>query len=329
MKLGLFVASQWPEGADLSDQCALLCDQVRAARDNGFSSIWAAQHWLVGPMRMFQPTPLLARLMAAGEGLMFGPGVMLVSMQNPVIVAEDAATLDWLCGGRYVLAGGMGYRAEEFEGTGTNPRERVSRTVEAVEVMRKLWSGERISHQGRHFRFENVQIGLAPKRPIPVWLGASVEKSVARAARVADAWLPSMSPPLPQLVRLTKHFHSARSAAGLAAPAEQPLCREVYVGANRDTAFDEVRPYLEYKYAHYAAWGSNNVAPDAVAAGLDEFANDRFIIGDAESVAQEIDRYRTALGTNHLICRMQWPGMPQDLVLSSIERLGKAASMLD
>lgn len=328
MKVGLFIASQWPDGTDLSGQAKQLEDQVRAAKDNGFSSIWAAQHWLVGPMRMFQPTPLLARLMGAGEGLTFGHGVLLLSMQNPVIVAEDAATLDWLSGGRYVLGVGMGYRAEEFAATGVEPGERVSRTVEAIQVMRRLWTGERVDHRGRHFELTGVQVGLRPERPIPVWMGANADRSIARAARIADAWLPSMGPPLPRLEQWTRLFREARAAAGLAPAAEHPLCREVYVGARHDTAFDEVRPYLEYKYGNYAAWGSSSISPEAFAAGLDEFARDRFIIGDVVTVTEEIERYRAALGTDHLICRMQWPGMPQRQVLASIERMGKVISTL-
>lgn len=325
MKLGLFVTTQWPEGTDLSSQTGLLCDQVSAARDAGFESIWAGQHLLVGPMQMFQTTPLLGRLMAAGEGMTFGPAILLISMLNPVLVAEEAATLDWMSGGRYVLALGMGYRKEEFEASGVDQKQRVGRTLEAIEVMRKLWTGEPVTHHGKHFHLTDARISVKPKRQIPIWIGGSADKPVERAARVADAWVSSMAPPIGQLAAWLKLFRDTRTQAGLPPATEYPICREVYVGANRNTAFEEVRSYLDYKYSAYAQWGSSNVAGQ-LAKGIEEYARDRFIVGDAESVADEIARYRETLGLNHLICRMQWPGMAQEAVLASIARLGKAVA---
>jgi len=327
MKIGLFVASQWPEGTDLSGQLGLICDQVAAARDSGFSSIWAAQHWLVGPMRMFQPTPLLARLMAVGEGMTFGPGVQLLSMQNPMMVAEESATLDWLCDGRFVLAVGMGYRQQEFEAAGIESKQRVGRMVESIDVMRKLWTGEPVTHHGNYFNLTDARIGLTPKGPLPIWFGGSADKPVERAARIGDAWMCSMAPPIDQVARWMKLFRDTRAAAGRPPAAEHPISREVYVGADAKSAFDDVRPYLEYKYSAYAAWGSSNVVSQ-LAAGIEAFGKDRFIVGDAETVAAEIDRYRRTVGADHLVCRMQWPGMPQEMVLASIQRLGRALAML-
>jgi alkanesulfonate monooxygenase SsuD/methylene tetrahydromethanopterin reductase-like flavin-dependent oxidoreductase (luciferase family) len=323
MKLGLFVTTQWPAGTGLADQIRLLSDQVKAARDAGFESIWAGQHLLVGPMQMFQTVPLLARLMAVGEGMTFGPAVQLISMLNPVLVAEEAATLDWMSGGRYVLALGMGYRKEEFEATGVDQKQRVGRTLEAIEVMRKLWTGEPVTHHGKHFHLTDARISVKPSRPIPIWIGGSADKPVERAARIADAWVSSMAPPIGQLAHWLKLFRDTRAKAGLPPAGEYPISREVYVGGNRNSAFEEVRPYLDYKYSAYAQWGSSNVAGQ-LAKGIEDYARDRFIIGDAASVKDEIERYREALGLNHLICRMQWPGMSQEAVLASIARLGKA-----
>jgi alkanesulfonate monooxygenase SsuD/methylene tetrahydromethanopterin reductase-like flavin-dependent oxidoreductase (luciferase family) len=77
---------------------------------------------------------------------------------------------------------------------------------------------------------------------------------------------------------------------------------------------------LEYKYNAYAAWG----LPDSSAkSSFEDFARDRFIIGDKESVKDEIARYRELLGVDHFITRCQWPGLPQERVLSSIRRLGE------
>ena len=118
MKFGLYMSTQWPEGADISSEMSNMREQIQVARDNGFSSVWMGQHYLVAPMQMMQTMPLLARLAADGEGMTFGTAVMLLSMLNPAVVAEEAATLDWITEGNFILGVGMGYRDEEFNTLG-------------------------------------------------------------------------------------------------------------------------------------------------------------------------------------------------------------------
>ena len=118
MQFGLYISTQWPQGADVSSELNNMIEQVRAARDNGFTSVWIGQHYLTGPMQMMQAMPLLARLAPEGEGMTFGTAIILLSMLNPVVVAEEAATLDWITEGNFVLGVGMGYRKEEFNALG-------------------------------------------------------------------------------------------------------------------------------------------------------------------------------------------------------------------
>ena len=103
-------------------------------------------------------------------------------------------------------------------------------------------------------------------------------------------------------------------------PMEFPITVECYVGDRHATAHEECRGPLEYKYKAYASWG----LPDSGAQGsFEDFARDRFIIGDKGSVKEEIARYRELLGVDHFIMRCQWPGLPQEQVLSSMRRLGE------
>ncbi|MSO75423.1 MAG: LLM class flavin-dependent oxidoreductase [Alphaproteobacteria bacterium] len=333
MKVGLYVATQWPEGTDLGPQLGNLLEQVRRARAAGFKSLWAAHHYVVGPgMRMFQPTPLLARLAAEAEGMEAGPAILLLSMMNPVMVAEEAATLDWLTGGRYVLGVGIGYRQEEFAVTGVPIKERVGRFVESIELMRRLWREDRVSHKGRYFHLDDVGLSLRPVRPdgIPIWIGGSAEPAVRRAGEIGDGWLMSFSPSGADLVRLMAAYRQGLAASKRPPVQDMPLCRETYVGASNATALDEVRGPLLYKYQAYAAWGNYGVGPHAgrLAEEFPGFARDRFMIGDEAFVRDEIQRYRDQLGVNHLVLRMQWPGMDQALVLKSIERMGRIAATL-
>lgn len=332
MKFGIYVASQWPPGVDLGPQLGNLLEQVRVARANGFESLWTAQHFLTAPMQMFQTAPLLARLMAEAEGMEVGPAILLLPMLNPVLVAEEAATLDWFCGGRYVLAVGMGYRREEFESFGIPFRQRLGRFTEAIDLIRRLWTEDRVTFEGNYYRLRDVGLSLKPKRPggPPIWVGGSAPAAVERAARIGDAWIASFSPTLAELTAQMRTYGAAREAAGLPEPQARPLCRECHVGADDRTALSEVRGPLLYKYEAYASWGNERVGAsrDAFAQAFDGFCRDRFLIGDAARVKDEILRYREALGVDHLILRLQWPGLDQRTVLDSIERLGRIIAEL-
>ena len=96
MRIGLFTAAQWSADENPAVFLRALREQVRAARNNGFSSLFVGQHLLTGPMGMFQTNPLLGHLVNDAAGMQIGPGVLLLSMMNPVLAAEEAATLDWL-----------------------------------------------------------------------------------------------------------------------------------------------------------------------------------------------------------------------------------------
>ena len=115
MKLGLYMATQWRQGADLGPELENLIEQVRVSKASGLASLMVGQHFVSSPLQMFQAMPLLARLAAEAEGMQLGPGLLLLPLLNPVIVAEETATLDWLCGGNAIIGLGLGYRQEEFE----------------------------------------------------------------------------------------------------------------------------------------------------------------------------------------------------------------------
>lgn len=329
MKVGLYVASQWQPGTDLGPQIGNLVEQVRLARDSGFESLWTAHHLLVAPMQMFQALPLLARLAAEAEGMTVGPAIYLLPMANPVALAEDVATLDWITGGRFVLAVGMGYRPEEFEAVRARPTERVGRMVEGIELIRRLWREERVTHKSRYWQVTDAGLSLKPKQAggPPIWIGGSAAPAIRRAARLGDGWIASFSATVSDLAETISLCREERQATGAPPFAEWPLCREVYVGADNRTALAEARPALLYKYQAYASWGNERVSTEAFERDFDRFCQDRFIIGDESRVLDEIQRYRD-IGFDHFIMRAQWPGLDQQTTLKSIERLGRVISRL-
>lgn len=332
MKIGLYMATQWREGADLGPELANLIEQVRAAKANGFASLMVGQHFLSRPLQMFQAMPLLARLATEAEGMLLGPGLLLLPLLNPVVVAEEAATMDWLTGGNFVLGLGLGYRHEEFDSIGVPFNERVPRFIEGIEVIRKLWRDPVVEHQGRFHRLGGVQASLKPRRPggPPLWLAGDVEVAVKRAARLGDAWMPSPMVSREAAGRLGALFQEARAAAGLPPASEFPAIRECHVGSGTGRALDEVREPLAFKYESYASWGGDSgfVPADRIRQDFDRFAADRFLIGSQSEVVEQIEHYRETTAINHILARVQWPGLDQKTTLRTIDRLGGVIAKL-
>jgi alkanesulfonate monooxygenase SsuD/methylene tetrahydromethanopterin reductase-like flavin-dependent oxidoreductase (luciferase family) len=233
--------------------------QVRAARDAGFASLWFPHHWLTHPMQMLQITPVMGYVAAHAQGMTIGPNILILPPLNPVHVAEEAATLDVLTGGNYILGVGLGYRQPEFDAFGISLTERAPRFNESITQMRRLWTEERVSHKGRFYTVNDAGIGVKPVRPggPPLYIAGQADVSVKRAARIGDAWLIVNSSGLGKMIPLMQTYRAALKEYGRT-PMEFPITVECYVGARHATAHEECRGPLEYKYTAYASWGLEN-----------------------------------------------------------------------
>jgi alkanesulfonate monooxygenase SsuD/methylene tetrahydromethanopterin reductase-like flavin-dependent oxidoreductase (luciferase family) len=317
MKVGLFLNTQFQPGESVAAHLPALVAQTRSARDAGFKSLWFPHHYLTGPLQMLQIVPMMAYMAQHAQGMQIGPNILVLPLLNPVHVAEESATLDVLTGGNYVLGVGLGYREGEFTAFNVSLKERAPRLEESIALMRKLWTGEKVTHKGRFYQVNDHAIGLKPTRASgpPIWFAGTADAAIQRAARLGDAW---MIVPSTKLNDLIPQMRVYREALGDRTPDCYPIVRECYVGANHKTAVDECRVALQYKYDAYASWGLEGRKTPA----FEELASDRFIIGDAVFVREEIARYREALGIDHFMMRCHWPGLEFDKTLASIRRLG-------
>ncbi len=302
-------------------------EQVRLARAVGFSSIWASQHYLSDPFTYFQPIPTLARLAADARGMILGTGVLLLPLHHPVEIAEQLATLDVISDGRLIFGVGLGYRDVENRALGQDPKDRVSRLVEGLEVVERLWSGEPVTYDGKHFKLQSTRISMRPMqspRP-PVWLAANSDGGVRRAARLGDAWMMNPHATMATLERQLELFRRTRHELGRPPAIETPLIKECYVAPDTATAFAEAAAVIGPKYGAYRRWEQDKALPpgERFDTSFGELARDRFIIGDPARVVEEIARCRERLGVTTLIFRVQWPGMDQEKVLRSIRLLGQ------
>ncbi len=326
MKFGLLLTTQYLPGEPLTARFQEHLEQVRAARIGGFDSIWASHHYLPDPYQMFQPLPLLARLAAEAGQMTVGTAILLIPLLNPIDIAEQVATLDAICGGRFILGVGLGYRQIETELFGVPRGERVSRFMETLQLIKRLWSEEQVDFNGRHYQFQGLRLLTKPvqqPRP-PLWIAANSDQAIRRAARLGDTWLINPHATLTRLESQVALFRQSRVQAALPLAQELPLIRELFIAEDRKTALQEARPYLEQKYKTYSRWGQDKAMPgEDFNLSFEELIRDRFIIGDPADCIRQIERYRRRLGLTHLLLRMQWPGMEQPQVLRAIELLSK------
>jgi alkanesulfonate monooxygenase SsuD/methylene tetrahydromethanopterin reductase-like flavin-dependent oxidoreductase (luciferase family) len=327
MKVGLYLGTQFTPETNVDGARPELIEQVCTARRSGFASLWVPQHYATQPMQMLAPIPMLAWLQREAQGMIIGPNILIMPLHNPIHVAEDAVTLDLLSGGRYVLGIGIGYREAEFNAFGIPLKERVQRITESVELIRRLWTEDRVTYRGKVFTVEDLGIGLKPVRKggPPIWLAGVVDSAVKRAAEIGDAWLITNFAHLRELVPQMKLYRETLAAVGKPFPSDVPITRECYIGPTREKALEECKAALQYKYAAYSSWGldAQSKGAESFQQPFAEFARDRFIIGDQAYVKDEIQRYRDLLGVNHFIMRVHWPSLPHEKALRTIRSLGE------
>ena len=160
----------------------------------GYDSLWLSER-VTGAA----PDPLVGLAFAAGRTrkLKLGTSVLVLPGRNPVLLAKELATLDVLSGGRLLPAFGLGVAdAAEQQAFGVERPERAAWFDEALGLIRRLWRGEPVDHDGPQFHYRGLQIRPRPvQSPPEVWLGGIAPSELRRVGRLADGWLPSFVTP--------------------------------------------------------------------------------------------------------------------------------------
>src|SRR3546814_4674984 len=139
-------------------------------------------------------------------------GVLSVPERETALVAKQAAEVDVLSGGRMRLSIGVGWNPVEYAALGTDWHTRGARQAEQVTLLRRLWTAELVTFEGRWDRIEEAGLNPLPvQRPVPVWFGRSSDGVVKRAAKLGDGWIPIMPPDEagPKLEALRGHLRDA------------------------------------------------------------------------------------------------------------------------
>jgi probable F420-dependent oxidoreductase len=188
MQFGLFGGARTKRDVGLGDSHGYrdFIEYVVEAERLGYHSLFMVEHHFTGQGQVSASMTLLAYLAAKTRRIRLGTAVVVLPWHNPVLVAEQAATLDLLSEGRFDFGVGKGYRPYEFTGFCIDQAEAGERFDEAIEVIRKAWTSEgRFSHHGKRWNYDDVVVEPEPaQRPHPpLWMAAGSESSIRRAAR--------------------------------------------------------------------------------------------------------------------------------------------------
>jgi alkanesulfonate monooxygenase SsuD/methylene tetrahydromethanopterin reductase-like flavin-dependent oxidoreductase (luciferase family) len=324
---GLFVTNQHPPHESAANRWRETVEQVRLARDLGFDLVLLGQHFLATEFQMLQPTVAAGRLAGEIGSMRIGVTIYLLPLVNPVQLAEEAASLDIVSGGRFIFGIGLGYRKVEDDAFGLDPGARVPRALAHLDVITKLWTGEPVDYASACCTLRGATTLVRPlqkPRP-PIWVAANSDRAVARAADIGDTWIVNPHATIATIARQVDLFRATRARLGKPAPVEIPLIRELCVGETHREALRVTRPHLERKYQAYVAWGQHRALPgdDDMTQTFDDLARDRFIIGDPGECAADIHRTVERTGATAMIFRLHWPGLPHEVVMHSLRLVGE------
>ncbi|MCB1743012.1 MAG: LLM class flavin-dependent oxidoreductase [Gammaproteobacteria bacterium] len=330
MDLTLFISPEHRQDSDFGRCFEEHMEQVRLARAVGFDGVAIGNHLSYSSAAWFPPMESLMRLSTVAQGMSLATCTLVLPMYHPLHVAQQAALLDIVSGGRFTLGVAQGWQAEEFRVLGIDFKERLGRFRESVTLLQRLWTEASVDFDGRYYQADGLSLVLKPmRRPRPpMWFGGSVSKAVARAAALADptlgdSWVASSHLTEAVITEQAGVFRDNLARLGKPMPAEFPLLRNIVVAPDRETALREAGPFIADSYRVFGNWG---LFTEVVGAGkqqldFDELLAGRVIIGSPEECAEALVRLARATGFTRLITRIQWHGMDQRVTLRTIELL--------
>jgi alkanesulfonate monooxygenase SsuD/methylene tetrahydromethanopterin reductase-like flavin-dependent oxidoreductase (luciferase family) len=321
---GLLTAQHPPDDTRSDTELyAEIVERCVTAERAGFDSVWVSEHHFVDDGYMPSLLVTAAAVAQATERIEIGTGVLLAPLHDPLRVAEDAATVDLISGGRLILGLGAGWRAEEFDVFGVPLSERAHRMRETVRVLRGAWGPGAFDHRG-----QKVNVTPKPAHPIPIWLGGFAPAAIKRAGRIGDGFLGSSSGTsgIEAFVQAKELALEARakSAKGGREPFTFALHVPVYA-SNSGNAWEEVKPYYTYLRWKYGDMGAAHGSTTATSPPAIDDAQLRptMIVGTVDEVVQQVRAFFDALGDDVcFIFRSDFPGMPRDQQLQQISTIG-------
>lgn len=268
----------------------------------GFDSVWTTEHHFVDDGYMPSLAVTSAAIAAATSEIEIGTGVLLAPLHNPLRIAEDAATVSLLSGGRFVLGLGLGWSDIEYETLGVDKRKRGAAMEEILEILPRAFSGEPFRHSGDVFDFPEVGVRPTPSSKIPILVGGGAEAAIRRAARLADGIFANV--PREAFLQQVRWIEDECETIGRD-PAELRIVHYSVIlpGENEQAAMDHYLDHVWQMYWKYSDMedsatrsGPPTAAPPFDPSKRDSLYGRSTVSGTSEQVVDYLNGIREAAG---------------------------------
>jgi probable F420-dependent oxidoreductase len=266
MKVRIGIAlGQWPN-KDLSP--GAIVDLVDFFESLDVDSLWVSDR-LVSSALTLEPITFLSFIAGRLRNMKLGTSTLVLPTRNPVVLAKELATLDFLSHGRLFPAIGLGGdESKDLQAVGVNKKERAGRTDEMIALMRRLWTEENVTFTGKYFAVEDATILPRPwqtKGP-PIWIGGRSEAALRRTGRLGDGWLVSSVSPA-EVESGIRSIRRYAAEANRAVPEDHyGVLIPFYFADSAEKAFEiagrSIRPRADLPTTEFTAFGT----PDQVRA---------------------------------------------------------------
>jgi alkanesulfonate monooxygenase SsuD/methylene tetrahydromethanopterin reductase-like flavin-dependent oxidoreductase (luciferase family) len=286
-------------------------DVVERIESLGFDSVWVSEHHFANDGYLSACMPMLAAIAARTSRITLGSRVIVAPLHQPIRLAEDAAAVQAISGGRLILGLSAGYRRVEFEAlTGTMSR-RGARLDDAIALCRLAWGGQAfdLEHDGRTV----PDLRCLPGAEIPIWLGGRAPSALRRAGRTGDGFVAPAGTPeeLSSLLATVDDAHGTQNSP-------LPVCVSAYVAL--DEFAESTYPGIERMLAGYAGMTRRD-NPDSKV-GQATSRSTMIVAGDPHKVAGKLLEYALVAGASRsldLVVRLEYPGMSREQVMAHAE----------
>jgi alkanesulfonate monooxygenase SsuD/methylene tetrahydromethanopterin reductase-like flavin-dependent oxidoreductase (luciferase family) len=291
-------------------------EEIEEGERLGFTGVWLSEHHLVDDGYLPSPLVVAAAIAARTSTMTIGTNIVLLPMHHPLRVAEDAAVVDLLSGGRFVLGVGQGYVQHEFEALGFSRKNRPSLFEEGIEIIRQALTEGRTGYEGKRWSLPDLPFEPRPSRKLPIYAGAFVDPAIDRAARLADGFLASAGGGA-----FGETYRKVRDALARHGREDEDFpyvaSGVAFVHEDAGRAREIVAPAIAYQRTRYAEWGTDREKPRPEPIKPEDLPWERYLVGTPDEVADGlISLYREA-PYDHFCFWGRLPGVTHEEALAN------------
>jgi len=289
------------------------------AEELGFASFWLGEHHFYWYGTCVSPPMVIAALGQRTKKIRLGPAVSVLPFHHPLIVAEEYALADNLCGGRLNFAVGSGFSPVEFRTFGMSMEEARERYWESFDVILKAWTQDSFSHKGKFYQIENGSLYMKPiQKPMPpTWIAASSDETLIKAGELGFSVMGIPFARSTSILEVKEKNDLFKESYFRAYHKEDPdivVALHTYLHENEESAVRLSRPYFErlLEIHRYRRPGTRMV-------DFETLKRQSLVVFSSPEGAEEIFRQYEKIGVTHVICMVNFGGVPMGDVRRTLE----------